>query len=181
MHPAIMDEWPDVNELSNKIHGIYAVHVTHILAVIDALDERHQFLKAGQAYQSWPLILSAWHRIFSFPFFTQATKENWKYVANTSDLEALPSLVEYAHKHWEQWDNREETHKLVQLVKQVCDKLDEEQDRCKETIAPSKRGQNDSFGHQGIPKLGKQIRQLLDANLRNEIRHTLRFVINRYC
>ena len=133
----------------------YAVYVAHIFAIIDASGEQPYF-NAVQTYPSWPLILRAWKYIFRLKFFEEATEDNWKWLSDNIYLKPLPSLVAYARKRC---DNRKET--LVGLVEQVCYKLDEEKQQRERGDAQNL--QDSSFGHRGIPDLGKQIRELLDA------------------
>ena len=137
----------------------YAVFVMHVSSVVDALGQECQFLQAVQAYPSWPLVITAWYYIFRFDFFTTATRENYNYVSSTGHLEALPSLVAYAKRYQNRWDNSEFAQKLTQLIEQVCDKLDEEQGR-------SEHEGDVSFGHQGIPALSKQINVMMYGDLR---------------
>lgn len=141
--------------------GAMAVHVTHLFAIIDDLGQEHPFLEAVQVYPSWPLILTAWRHIFRFGFFEMGTKDNWKHIAGTGYLEALPSLVVYATRYWQRWNETEETHTLIRLVEQVCNKLDEEMHGRSQAVSPSNHEQDTSFGHRGIPGLYKQKRKLL--------------------
>lgn len=147
-------------------YGAYALYITHIFAVLDSLGEEHPVLEAVQMYPSWPLILKAWRHIFSFIFFNDATNDNWKYIDSTGYLETLPSLVAYAMKYWERWNPKEETHRLIQLVGRVCDRLDEEhRGQGEHDVAPLGLKDDALFGHGGIPHLGKQIRELLSTLL----------------
>lgn len=142
-------------------HGELAVHITHIFAIVDSLgDPELQFLEAVQSYPSWPLILTAWRFIFQFSFFKEATDQNWKYVADNGYPEALASVMAYVRKYRERWDNSDLTRTLIHLVGQVCDKLEESYRRTLD-ITPLEHGQSMSFGHQGVPTLGKQINTLL--------------------
>jgi hypothetical protein len=148
-----------VTEVDNSF---LAMHLTHIFAIVDDLGEDHKFLRAVRMYQIWPLILLAWHYMFKEPFFYDTTMEKWEELSSLGIVESLPTVASYAMKYWEQWDNREEAHRLIQLVKQVCDKLDEEQSRNEQSIPPVELGQgNDTFGHRGILNLSEEIRMLL--------------------
>ena len=144
-----------------ELYGAHALYVTHIFAIIDALGEEHPILEAVRLYPSWPLVLKAWCHIFSFGFFEEATEENWKYIASTDCLEALPYLVAYAMKYWERWDAKEETRRLIQLIGQVCIKLGEEKYRRGRDVTSLGYKDDTALGHGGIPYLGKQIRKLL--------------------
>ena len=144
--------------------GACAVYVTHIFAIIDSLGREQTFPKEAQACLSWRLIWKAWHHIFRFSFFEMGTKDNWKHISSTGYLEALPSLAAYTTKYREQWDKTEETRILIQLVTQVCHKLDEETHRSEKAVALSGQEQNASFGHRGIPDLYEQIRKLLSIS-----------------
>ena len=141
--------------------GAYAAHVTDIFAIIDTLGIDHQFFKAVQAYPSWPLILKAWHYVFSFRFFKKGAKRSWESIASTGDLEAFPSLLAYAKRYWERWDNTEETGRLIKLVEQVCIKLEEQNHQTEQGNAQSDHGQDNSFTHREIQDICRQIRGLL--------------------
>jgi hypothetical protein len=155
--------------LSSRLHtdgdnAFLAVHVTHLFAIVDALGENHQFLETVQTYLIWPLVLRAWRKIFSYPFFSNTTASNWDEVSSWSIVESLPSVAAYAKRYWERWDNREETHRLIQLVEQVSDKLDEEKRWEERSLTPVEVGQEpDTFGHRGIPNLSKEIWKFLDV------------------
>ena len=101
----------------------YAVHIVHILANIDASGEVHPFYASVQAYPSWPLILRAWKLIYGINFFglRRMFDNDWT-VAPTNHLEALPSLIMYSRKRYE-----DKNAPLIMLVEQVCQKLDEEE------------------------------------------------------
>ena len=139
------------------------VCITHIFAIVDALGEEHQFHKTIQTYPSRQLILNALRHIFLFPFFEQATEDNLKYIASTGYLEMLPALVGYAKRSWERWDNTEDGLTLIQLVGEVCDKLDEERHRGEEGSLPSGLHGTVSFGHQGIPEVSDKVVKLLNT------------------
>jgi hypothetical protein len=143
--------------------GIYlVVHLTHIVAIIDALGDDHEFLRAIHTDPVWRLILQAWFEMFTEPFFYDTTAENWNNLTSQGIVESLSHVAAYAKIYWERWDNREETHQLIQLVEQVCDKLDEEKGRNEQNIPQVELGQgNDTFGHRGIPSLSEEIRKLL--------------------
>lgn len=139
----------------------YSLHLAHLFAVVDAVAEEHLFLESIQTFPSWRLILRAWRHIFSFGFFEDVTEENYKYIASTCYLEALPSLVAYAKKYWESWDNKEEARRLIELVAQICHKLDQEKHRDEQDAVPLERDGDASFGHRGIPDVYEKIRMLL--------------------
>lgn len=147
---------------SRRGFGAHAVYITHVFAVVDALGEEHKFLGAVQAYPIWPIILKAWRYIFRFHFFEHVTKENLECIASTGYLEVLSPLVAYATRRRECWDNTKGSRRLIQLVKEVRDKLDEEMQPSEQDNEPLERRQGDaSFGHRGIPHLAKQIQELL--------------------
>ena len=100
--------------------GPHAVHVTHILANIDASGEEHPFYASVQAYPSWPLILQAWNFIFSINL-RGAFVINWT-IALTKHLEALPSLITYSRNRYEG-----KNPPLIILVEHAYQKLDEEE------------------------------------------------------
>ena len=158
---AIAERIPFMDPLLRHIYGPHAVHVSHIYAIIDELSEESPFLQIVQAHSNWRLILSTWDYIFSYDFFEVATKDSWTRIAGTDYLEILPSLVTYAQRNWEQWDNRAETFELIGLVGQVCERLDEETHRSTQESTPSGQGSYVSLRHQGIPELGKQIHRKL--------------------
>ena len=192
--------------------GAYVVYITHIIASVDAVGEENSILSMGiQGYPIWPLILQAWHFIFSLDFFESASEENLMLLSKTGFLEALPSLVAYARRRW----NTTETDRLLALVEEVCKKLDEEKQRAKAEKRQSKQDEeskpgeekhqskadqecepgeekqqskadeeqqqskpgeekqqskpdvalfvedDNTFGHRGIPALGKELRELM--------------------
>ena len=140
----------------------YAVHIAQIFAVFDALGENgnHQLFNAIEAYTTWPLVVRSWRYIFHLPFFISVTVEGWKELSASGALEALPSLLAYAMRHWRQWDDRAETDELLQLVTQVCDKLFEEKQKREGNVNSSEQ-QDESSDNQVIPDLGRDIRSLL--------------------
>jgi hypothetical protein len=154
------------SRLPTLVHSrFFTVHLTHIFAIVDDLDGDHEFLtRAIRMYRIWPLILNAWLDMFAEPFFYDTTAENWNDLSSWGIVESLSHVAAYAKKYWERWDNREETHQLIQLVEQVCDKLDEEKLRNEQSISQVELGQeNDTFGHRGIPSLSREIRGLVRA------------------
>jgi hypothetical protein len=151
------------SQLQTLGFGKYLViHLTHIFAIIDARGDDHEFLRAVHKHPVWRLILLAWLDMFTEPFFYDTTAENWNNLSSQGIVESLSHVAAYAKKYWERWDNREETHHLIQLVEQVCDKLDEEKRQNEKSIPQVKIGQeNGTFGHRGIPSLSEEIRELL--------------------
>jgi hypothetical protein len=144
--------------------GSLAVYLTQMLAIVDALTEDHEFLKAVQTYRIWPLVLLAWRYMFSFTFFNDPTAENWEDLSSRGIVESLRSVAAYSMKHREQWVDRPEALRLIQLVDLICDKLDEEKRRNEQDVALAELGQeNDTFGHQMIPNLSTEISKLLDV------------------
>ena len=140
------------------IFGPYAVHVAHIIAIVDAVGEENQILNMSiQIYPIWPLVLQAWHFIFGLEFFDSATEGNLMRLSSTGYLEALLPLVAYGRRRW---GNQVEKDRLFALVEQVFKKLEEE--RQQNQLGVGQRIENDnSFGHGGIPSLGKDIRDLV--------------------
>jgi hypothetical protein len=140
----------------------YAVNITHIFAIIDSLGEDHQILRAVQAYPSWSLVLRAWRFIFEFHFFLDETIEAWKELRSWDYVETLPLLVAYAMRYREQWALPAQGYSLIQLVKEVCDKLDEAKRQTGEqVVTPSEQEQENPFRYLGIPDLTMQIHGLL--------------------
>jgi hypothetical protein len=136
----------------------YAAPVAHIIALIDAWGEEHTCFHAVQAYPSQPLILRAWRATFRFTFFFEVNECSRKLVSHVGYLEALPSLVAYAKRRFDDWEVP-----LIRLVEQVCQKLDEERQRRARGDAQNMQ-EDSSFGHRGIPALSKQIRRFLDTS-----------------
>ena len=62
--------------------------------------------------------------------------------------------VTHSRRRWA----KAETDHLIALVERVCKKLDEEKQQGKSDVA-----QLVSFGHRGIPILGKELRELVNA------------------
>ena len=146
----------------------YAVHIAQIFAVLDALGENanHQLLSAAiEAYRTWPLVVRSWRYIFNFSFFKSVTVEGWKELSGSGALEALPSLLAYAMRHWRQWDDREETDQLLQLVTQVWGKLFEEQQKREKGVNLSEHGQfeGELSDNRVLSGLGREIRSLLQT------------------
>jgi hypothetical protein len=135
-----------------------ALHVAHIFAIIDASGDEYLCFNTVREYPCWPLILRAWRHIFGFQFFDEATEDTWQQITGIGSLESLPPLVAYASRRR---GDREEP--LIRLVEQVCHKLDEQRQQCEEGEAQPI--QDSAFGHRGIPVLGAQIREMLDASL----------------
>jgi hypothetical protein len=150
---AIADTQPSWKHSFN----LYGLHIGHVFAVVDAHDAAYedQFLSAIQVYPSWQLILSGWVYMFNFSFFTEITDEGWLELFSRGYIEALSPIVAYATRHWKEWDDRPETDRLIQLVTQMCGKLNEEERRREHSQG------GDSFDNQGIPDLRKEIRSQL--------------------
>ena len=110
---------------SQEGFGAYAAHVTPVLAIVAQSEEDH-FGGAVQTYLTWPLIRKAWRYIFLFRFFAEGSKDSWESIPSKIYLEALPSIYAYAMQHKEEWDNTEETNKIIELVGEICYKLEEE-------------------------------------------------------
>ena len=146
--------------------NLYAVHIAHIFAVLDAVGENanHQLLSAIEAYPTWPLVVRSWRYIFNLSFPIVVT-EGWKELLTSNSLEALPSLLAYAMRHWRQWDDRAETDQLLQLVTQVCDKLVEEQQKREGDVNSSEHRQleDESSDNRVMTDLGREIRSLLQT------------------
>ena len=157
---AIADKLPSLI-VDNRWEQI-ALCVAENFAVLDDLGEKHLLLEAFRAYRTLPLILAAWRYIFrvGVGFFEGMTEENWKLIGSRGYQTSLPLLVAYAKRHRERWDNTEKTRKFIELVGRVCDKLVEETHRNEDVHDPS-------FGHGGIPELGKQIRAILGDSRSN--------------
>jgi hypothetical protein len=145
--------------LNDAFCGDIAVHLTHIFAIIDALGEDHQFLRVVKTYPIWRLILQAWESLFTEPFFSDTTIDNWEDLSSWGIVESLSSVAAYTKRYWERWDNRAETHRLIGLVEQVCDKLDEGTWWNEPSIALELGQANDTY--RGIPSLSKEIRVLV--------------------
>jgi hypothetical protein len=145
--------------LNDAFDGDMAVHLTHIFAIIDALGEDHQFLRVVKTYPIWRLILQAWESLFTEPFFYDTTVDNWEDLSSWGIVESLSSVAAYTKRYWERWDNRAETHRLIGLVEQVCDKLSEGTWWNEQSIVLGQ--ENDTFRHQGIPSLSEGIRVLV--------------------
>lgn len=140
---------------------IHAIYVTYIFAIVDAQGDGYEKLGGVHAYGSWHLILQALKYIFRYDYYYD---EESKEILEEDDIfvEALPPLVAYAMSHWEQWDNRVETYRLIQLASQVCHKLEEERCQIEGIIASRQHGQKSSFRYREIRNLAKQIRELLN-------------------
>jgi hypothetical protein len=139
----------------------YAVPLAHIFAIIDVSGEEHPWFSPVQAYLTWQFVLRAWRCIFRLAFFGGELKYTDPFHFTTDCIEALPSLVAYARKRCDDKEGR-----IIALVEQVCRKLDEEKQQCQHDDSQHIRD-DISFGHRGIPALGKQIYELLDASQRD--------------
>lgn len=93
-------------------------------------------------------------------YYDEEFKESWG--EDDIFVEALPPLVAYATSHWERWDNRVETYRLIQLASQVFDQLEEERRQIEGIIASRQHGEKSSFRYREIRNLSKQIRELLN-------------------
>ena len=136
------------------------MHVAHIITIVDAVGEEIQILNMSiQIYPIWPLVLQAWHFIFGLDFFHSATEDNLMRLSSMGYLEALLSLVAYGSRRW---GNQVEKSRLFALVEQVFNKLEEERQRNQPGVKQRIEDDN-SFGHRGIPSLGKDIRDLVEV------------------
>lgn len=106
------DVYRDYEELLIISNGIsfsetHPVNHAHIFAILDVLG-KHEALAAIQAYPNWPLILRAWYR--------------------------LPLL--YRGDCGRLWTPSRKPIQSIQLIRHVCEELDEESQRRAQELIP---------------------------------------------